>query len=154
MRAVGLESHIGPIHSWGDNSDLVVYTPSGRRTIHAMVTQFVQTPAGLLFPGGAAPGGKVMSLKIPCLTEIEAGKLSLAHKSSFVIEHYTGPKKVTPPALKEVPRTDAVQDATRQGVSKAQKKDVAWLSQLLSSPLPLDWSAYNAVQVVMTALLG
>lgn len=53
---------------------------------------------------------------------------------------------MTPPALKEVPRTDAFQDAIRQSVSRAQKKDSAWLSQLHSSPLPLDWSAYNVVQ--------
>ncbi len=26
LRAVGLERHIGPIHSWGDNFDLVVFT--------------------------------------------------------------------------------------------------------------------------------
>ena len=41
MRTVGLESEVGPIHSWGDNFDLVVFTPNGRRTTHAMATQFV-----------------------------------------------------------------------------------------------------------------
>ena len=141
MRTVGLESEVGPIHSWGDNFDLVVFTPNGRRTTHAMATQFVQNPAGILFPGGATPGGEVMSLQLPRLTKLEAGKLRLAHKSSFVIEHYTGPKKLTPPALNEVPRTEAIQDVTAQSVSRAQKKDAAWLSQLHSSPLPLNWSA-------------
>ncbi|KAJ8349304.1 hypothetical protein SKAU_G00244340 [Synaphobranchus kaupii] len=78
--------------------------------------------------------------------KLEAGKLCLAGKSSIVIEHYTGPKKMTPPALKEVPRTDAIQDAIKQSVSRAQKKDAAWLCQLHSSPLALDWSAYNVGQ--------
>ncbi|KAJ8332144.1 hypothetical protein SKAU_G00428720 [Synaphobranchus kaupii] len=78
--------------------------------------------------------------------KLEAGKLCLAGKSSIVIEHYTGPKKMTPPALKEVPRTGAIQDAIKQSVSRAQKKDAAWLCQLHSSPLALDWSAYNVGQ--------
>ena len=38
------------------------------------------------------------------------------------------------------------QDAIKHSVSRAQEKDTAWLSQLHSSTLPLDWSAYNAVQ--------
>ena len=50
-----------------------------------MVTQFVQNPVGILFPGGATPGGEIMSLQLPRLTKLEAGKLSLAHKSSFDI---------------------------------------------------------------------
>ena len=87
-----------------------------------------------------------MSLKLLRLTKLEAGKLSLAHKSSSVIKHYTGPKKMAPPALKEVRKADAIQDVTAQSVSRAQKKDATWLSQFHSSPLPLDWSSYNAVQ--------
>lgn len=93
MRALGLERHIGPIHSWGDNFDLVVYTPNGCRMTHAMVTPFVQNPAGLLFPGGATTGGKVMSLKIPRLTKLQAGKLSLAHKSSFSLNIAQVPRR-------------------------------------------------------------
>ena len=38
LRAVSLERHIGPIHSWGDNFDLVVFTPNGRCNTHAMAT--------------------------------------------------------------------------------------------------------------------
>ena len=66
-----MEKQIGPIHSWDDNFDLVVFTPNGLRMTHAMATQFVQNPAGM-FPGGATPGGEVMSLK---LTKLKAGKL-------------------------------------------------------------------------------
>lgn len=57
--------------------------------------------------------------------KLEAGKLCLADKSSVVIERYTDPKKITPPALKEVPRTGAIQDAIKQSVSRTQKKDAA-----------------------------
>ncbi len=113
---------------------------------HAVANRFVQNPAGTLFTGGATPGAGVMSFKLPHLTKLEAGKLCLADKRSFVIEHYIGPKKMTPPALKEVPRIGAIQDAIKQSVSRAQKKDAAWFCQLHSSQLPLDWSAYSVVQ--------
>ena len=87
-----------------------------------------------------------MSLKLPRLTKIEAGKLCLADKSTFVIECYTGPKKLTSPALKELQRTPAIQNDIADSVSRAQRRDVSWLCQLHSSPLPLDWSGYNVVQ--------
>lgn len=146
LQLAGLEKQVGPIHSWGDNFDLVVFTPNGRRTTHAMATQFVQNPSGILFTGGANPGSGIMSLKLPRLNKIEAGKLCLADKSGFLFEHYTGPRKISPPKLAEVPRTLAVQNSIKDSVSRAQTRDATWLCQLHSSPLPLDWSAYNAVQ--------
>ena len=103
-----------------------------------MVTQFVQNPAGILFPGGATPGGEIMSLQLPRLTKLEAGKK--AGKKVWltrVVLTYSMPQ--------EVDSTSSERSPT-QSVSRAQKKDAAWLSQLHSSPLPPDWSAYNAVQ--------
>lgn len=43
---------------------------------------------------------------------------------------------MTPPALKEVPRTDAFQDSVRQSVSEVQEKDPAWLSTTKGSQHP------------------
>jgi len=111
-----------------------------------MATQFVQNPAGILFPGVATPDGGITSLKVPRLTKLQAEKFCQVANSSLIIEHYTGPKKLTPPALKEVPRTATVQESIQERVSGAQRRDAAWLCQLHSNPLPLDWSAYNVVQ--------
>ncbi|KAJ8379194.1 hypothetical protein AAFF_G00223060 [Aldrovandia affinis] len=38
LHTVGLEKRIGPIHSWGDNFDLVVFTPNGCCMTHALAT--------------------------------------------------------------------------------------------------------------------
>lgn len=143
---LGLERCIGPIHSWGDNFDLVVFTPNNCRTTHAMATQFVQNPAGILFPGVATPDGGITSLKVPRLSKLQPEKFCPVANCNLAIEHYTGPKKLTPPALKEVPRTATVQERIQERISKAQRRDAAWLCQLNSTPLPLDWSAYNVVQ--------
>ena len=57
-----------------DNFDLVVFTPNGCSST-AMATQFVQNPAGILFPGLATPGGEITSLKVPRLTNLQAEKI-------------------------------------------------------------------------------
>ena len=59
--------------------------------------------------------------------------------SSLAIEHYIGPNN-------KLPTTATVQESIQERVSRAQRKDAAWLCQLRSSPLPLVWSAYNVVQ--------
>ena len=89
LRTVGLEKQIGPIH----RTLILVFTPDGCRMTHAMATQVVQNPAGILFPGETTPGGGVMSLKLPCLTKLEAGKLTLAHKSSLSLNITQAPKR-------------------------------------------------------------
>ena len=49
-KALGLDYHIGPIFSWCDNYDLVVFTPNGCRETHAMVTELTQHPSGIVHP--------------------------------------------------------------------------------------------------------
>ena len=61
-QVLGLERRIGPIFSWCDNYDLVVFTTNGRRATHAMAIEFTQHPAGIIQPGAATPTG-VMSMK-------------------------------------------------------------------------------------------
>ena len=109
LRTIGLEGGIGPILCWGDSFDLVVFSANGRRSTHAMATQFVQNPTG-----GANHDSGVMSLKVPRLKKLECAKLRLMEKSSFVIKHYGGPKQMPPPDLPAAPRTDAIQDAINQ----------------------------------------
>lgn len=79
------------------------------------------------------------------------GKPFLADKSIFVIEHCTGTKKTTPSTLKEVPRTDAIQEAMKQRVWRAQKKDAAWLCQLHSSPTLWSTIVYK-IAMAMTVM--
>ena len=96
-----------------------------------MATQFVQNPAGILFPGVATPGGGTASLKVPRLTKLQAEKFCPVGNSSLAIEHYIGPNN-------KLPTTATVQESIQERVSRAQRKDAAWLCQLHSSPLPLD----------------
>ena len=146
MRTIGLEKSNGPIHSWGDNFDLNVFTPNGCRSTHAMATQLMKNPVGIQPEDQGCVDEGVLSLNLPRLTKLEASKLHLAEKNSFIIEHYSGPKKMNPPDLPYLPNSASTKNSTRKHVSKAQQKDAAWLTQLHSSPLPFDWAAYNAVQ--------
>lgn len=55
-RALGLERRMGPIFSWCDDYDLIVFTANGRRATHAMVTELTQHPAaGTVLPASATP---------------------------------------------------------------------------------------------------
>ena len=142
-RALGLERRMGPIFSWCDNYDLVVFTANGRRATHAMVTELTQHPAaGTVLPASASPG--VMHLKIPRLKKAEAAKLRLA-QNSFPVEHYTGPKNAKPPALPEVAQSRADSKLLSVSLANAQSKDAAYFSQLHSDQ-PLEWSGFNARQ--------
>ena len=88
----------------------------------------------------------VLSLHLPRLAKLDASKLHLAEKKSFVIEHYSGPRKLNPPDLPYLPNSASTKESMRQRVSKAQQKGTVWLNQLHFSPLPFDWAAFNAVQ--------
>lgn len=140
-RVMGLERRLGPIFSWCDNYDLVVFTPNGRRSTHAMAIEFTQHPAGIIHPGSATPG--VMSLKIPRLRKAEAAKLCLTLRS-FTIEHYTGPKKMNPPTMVEVPLSLSESQLLSASLAQAQTKDAAYFSQLHSEN-PVEWSGLNAI---------
>ena len=140
-QVLGLERRIGPIFSWCDNYDLVVFTTNGRRATHAMAIEFTQHPAGIIQPGAATPTG-VMSMKSPRLRKTEAAKLKLAH-ISLQVEHYTGPTKFKPPASPEVQQSDTGSQLLSVSLTKAQSKDVAYFSQVHSEN-PVEWSGFNA----------
>lgn len=55
-KKLGLSSEIGPIFGWGDNFDLMVCSPNGQKSPHAMVAEFTQHPAGILEKGSASVG--------------------------------------------------------------------------------------------------
>ena len=140
-QVLGLERQTDPIFSWCGNFDLIVSTPNGRRSTHATAIELTQHPSGIINPGSATPG--VMSLTIPRLKKTEAAKLSLINKS-IQIEHYTGPKKMNPPALSMVPQSQIERELVSVSLARAQSKDSAYFSQLHSAK-PVEWSGLNAI---------
>jgi len=127
-KILGLERRTGPIFSWCDNFDLVVFTPNGRHATQAiMATERTHHPAGIINLGIATPG--VMSLNIPRLKKAKAAKLRLTHRS-LQLEHYNGPKKMNPPALPDVLQSQADSQLLSVGLTKAQSKDAAYFSWL------------------------
>ena len=99
-RFMGLSKRVGVIFGWFDNLDIQVCTPNGRRNTHAMAHEFQQPhSAGILEAGLAHPG--TSNLVIPRLTKT----LSASNRpsQSLHLEHYTGPKKVDPPAMSMTP---------------------------------------------------
>ena len=96
-QAMGLHRRVGPIFGWFDNFDLLVSTPNGRRETHVMAHEFQQHPAGHIEVGNAQPG--TMNFSIPRLLKSAARALNTSISRSVPLQHYTGPKKVNPPAM-------------------------------------------------------
>ena len=92
---MGLSRTVGLIFGWYDNFDLLVSTPNGRCETHAMAAEFQMHPAGIIETGGANLG--FGSLAVPQLTRKEAK--SIGENRAISLQHYTGPKKVLPPAV-------------------------------------------------------
>ena len=92
-RMMGLTQTVGLIFGWYDNFDLLVSTPNGRRETHAMATEFQMHPAGIINSSGKPEMG---TLIFPRLTSQQAK--SVGKNRAVPLMHYTGPKKVNPPA--------------------------------------------------------
>ncbi len=84
-----------------------------------------------------------MQLKITRLKKMEATKLRLTQRS-LQIEHYSGPKKINPPALPEIPECQADSQLLSVSLANAQSKDAAYFSQLHSEN-PVERSGFNAL---------
>ncbi len=91
---MGFTQKVGLVFGWYDNFDLLVSTPNGRRETHAMATEFQMHPAGIIESGSAQSG--ISTLTIPRLTYKLAK--SVGCNRAIPLLHYTGPKKVVPPA--------------------------------------------------------
>ena len=90
MRSI---SSAGLVFGWFDNFYLLVTTPNGCRETHAMATEFQMHPARDV---GSSPPA-LDKIVIPRLTSNQA---KLVGKDKAVpLVHYTGPKKVKPPAM-------------------------------------------------------
>ena len=72
----------------------MVFSLSGLKGTHAMVTEFTQHPAGIIGAGRADVANGVMSLKFTRLKKSEAASLCLPEQFQQC-EPYTGPQKWT-----------------------------------------------------------
>ena len=141
-KVLGLERRNGPICSWCDNYDLVVFTPNGRRSTHAMAIEFTHHPSSTPNPTYVTLG--VMRLRIPRLKLAEASSLRLMHRY-LDIEHYTGPKKINPPDLADVLPSQTDIRLLSASLVQAQNKDAAYYSQLRTDDA-VEWSGFISLK--------
>ena len=88
LRVLGLERSIGPIHSWGDNFDLVVFTPNGCRATchgHSVCAKSCRDPVSWC---GYSRGWDYIAKSTPS-NKLQAEKFCPVGNSSLAIEHYT-----------------------------------------------------------------
>ena len=141
---MGLSRSVGVIFAWFDNLDLQVCTPNGRRTTHVLSHEFQQPhPAGILEYGRAQPGKS--SLVIPRLSK-QAAQLRTdgSSLSSFPLKHYSGPRKVTPPAAVATSGISYREACARKvTLDTAQEKDMNWLNTLHTQENAMEWAGFN-----------
>ena len=128
-RMMGLSRTVGLVFGWYDNFDLLLSTPNGRRETHAMATEFQMHPAGIIETGRAHTG--ISTLIIPRLTSKQAK--SASNNRAIPLMHYTGPKKVIPPAVSRCNTSTTginyTEVCARQAsLAVAQEKDTEWLN--------------------------
>ena len=132
-------SSAGLVFGWFDNFDLLVTTPNGHRETHAMATEFQMHPARDV---GSSPPA-LDKIVIPRLTSNQA---KLVGKDKAVpLVHYTGPKKVKPPAMATITTGISYKQAHAQqrSLEAAQEKDVQWLNSLNQGEDAMEWNGYN-----------
>ena len=138
---MGLTRNVGIIFGWYDNFDLFVSTPNGRRETHAMATEFQMHPAGIIECGSANPG--ISTLTIPRITIKQSKSVDITNAVPLL--HYTGPKKVIPPAMPTRTTGVSYTDVCAQQASlvAAQDKDTQWLNSLIQGEDAIEWNGYN-----------
>ena len=138
-QTMGLTPNVGLIFGWYDNFDLLVSTPNGRRETHAMATEFQMHPAGIIETGSSQPG--ISTLTIPRLTPKQVKSVN---SRAIPLIHYTGLKKVLPPAISKNIGISYDEVCARQiSLEAAQKKDVEWLNTLMKGQDAMEWNGFN-----------
>ena len=139
---MGFTQTAGLVFGWYDNFDLLVSTPNGRRETHAMATEFQMHPAGIIESGSAQSG--ISTLTIPRLTSKLAK--SVGCNRAIPLLHYTGPKKVVPPAtsIRKTTGISYTEACARQiSLEAAQEKDAQWLNSLSQGQDAMEWNGFN-----------
>ena len=107
-----------------------------------MATEFQMHPAGIIETGNTQPG--VSTLIIPCLASKQAK--SVGNSKAVTIVHYTGPKKVTPPAV-PTDKTTGISlkeiRARQASLVAAQENDIQWLNSLNQGQDAMEWNGFN-----------
>ena len=93
-----------------------------------MATEFQMHPAGIIETGNSQPG--ISTIMIPRLTPKQVK--SVNNSRAVPLIHYTGPKKVLPPAISKNIEISYDEVCARQiSLEAALKKDVEWLNSLM-----------------------
>ncbi len=110
-----------------------------------MATEFQKHPSGIVETGSAQPG--ISTLAIPRLTSMQAK--SVGKDRVVPLLHYTGAKKVMPPALpsgKNIGIGYNEACARQAGLVAAQEKDMQWLNSLSQGKDAIEWNGSNNQQ--------
>ena len=105
-----------------------------------MATEFQMHPAGIIETGSSQPG--ISTIMIPRLTPKQVK--SVNNSRAVPLIHYTGPKKVLPPAISKNIEISYDEVCARQiSLEAAQKKDVEWLNSLMKGQDAMEWNGFN-----------
>lgn len=106
-----------------------------------MATEFQMHPAGIINVNTRRPG--ISTAIIPRLTSKQAK--SVGQNRAIPLMHYTGPKKVIPPAVPTggtgVSYTDVC--AWQSSLVAAQERDTQWLNSLSQGQEAMEWNGFN-----------
>ena len=106
-----------------------------------MATEFQMHPAGII-NGNTQPD--ISTAIIPRLTSKQAK--SVGKNRAIPIIHYTGPKKVMPPAVptRNITRISYTEVCARQAsLIAAQERDTEWLNSLSQGQEAMEWNGFN-----------
>ena len=105
-----------------------------------MATEFQMHPAGIIETGSSQTG--ISTLMIPRLTPKQVKSVNNIREIQLI--HYTGPKKVLPPAISKNIEISYDEVCARQiSLEAAQKKDVEWLNSLMKGQDATEWNGFN-----------
>ena len=105
-----------------------------------MATEFQMHPAGIIETGSSQPG--ISTIMIPRLTPKQVK--SVNNSRAVPLIHYTGPKKVLPPAISKNIEISYDEVCARQiSLEAAQKKGVEWLNSLMKGQDAMEWNGFN-----------
>ena len=105
-----------------------------------MATEFQMHPAGIIETGSSQPG--ISTLTIPRLTLKQVKSVNNSRANPLI--HYTGPKKVLPPAISKNIEISYDEVCARQNsLEAAQNKDVEWLNSLMKGQDAMEWNGFN-----------
>ena len=138
---MGLDINNGAICGWFDNLDLMLCTPNGSKSLHAMIHEF-QQPSPMNTSGLARACPSQSKLIIPRLNKRQSKGAMCS--STLTLDHFTGQKNPLPPMTCNTVGLSFDEIKHRNhSLKRANKIDMDWLNQIESCENPMEWSGYN-----------